>query len=131
MGESSTPSNSHPSVPHRRFIQVCQYRSCRRFYSEAVLATFKQQAGAELMVSASSCLGQCGSGPTVRVAPDNVWYCRVRPADVDEILDQHIAQGKPVKRLLHRRFHPDYGQLMKRLESQQQESDQEQDNEQR
>ena len=125
MGESPAPSNSHQSVPQRRFIQVCQYRSCRRFHSEAVLATFKQQASEELMISASSCLGQCGSGPTVRVAPDNVWYCRVRPADVDEILEQHIHQGKPIKRLLHRRFHPDYGQLLERLETQQNERSQE------
>ena len=102
-------------VPQRRFIQVCQYRSCLRFRSDAVLAALKQHAGPELMVSASSCLGQCGSGPTVRVVPDNVWYCRVYPRDVDEIIAQHIHQGKPVKRLLHRRFHPDYAKLLERL----------------
>ena len=121
MGESSETAHNHQSTPQRRFIQVCQYRSCRRFHSDAVLATFKQKAEADLMVSASSCLGQCGSGPTVRVAPDNVWYCRVRSADVDEILEQHIHQGKPVKRLLHPRFHPDYNRLMEQLESHPQE----------
>lgn len=99
----------------RQFIQVCQYRSCQRFQSADVLAALKQHANDELKVIASSCLGQCGSGPTVRVAPDNVWYCRVRPQDVEEIVEQHIGQGKPVKRLLHPRFHPDYGRLMQQL----------------
>ena len=103
-------------MPNRKFIQVCQYRSCERFQSAEVLAALKQHASPELMVAASSCLGQCGSGPTVRVAPDNVWYCRVRPQDVPEIIEQHIGQGKPVQRLLHPRFHPDYGRLVQQLQ---------------
>ncbi|MEL6935935.1 MAG: (2Fe-2S) ferredoxin domain-containing protein [Cyanobacteria bacterium J06607_17] len=112
------PANPSTNQPPRRFIQVCQYRSCQRFNSAAVLKALKQHASPELMVAASSCLGQCGSGPTVRVVPDNVWYCRVRPQDADEICEQHINQGKPIKRLLHPRFHPDYNRLMQRLESQ-------------
>ena len=105
------------SEPNRRFIQVCQYRSCQRFQSAEVLDALKQHTGSDVRVAASSCLGQCGSGPTVRVTPDNVWYCRVRPQDVDAIVEQHIRQGKPVKRLLHPRFHPDYGRLMQRLQA--------------
>ncbi|MEM9486323.1 MAG: (2Fe-2S) ferredoxin domain-containing protein, partial [Cyanobacteria bacterium P01_F01_bin.116] len=46
---------------------------------------------------------------------DNVWYCRVQPQDVDDIIEQHIHQGQPVKRLLHPRFHPDYSRLIERL----------------
>lgn len=125
MGESPLNPASQPSPP-QRFIQVCQYRSCQRFQSADVLAALKQHAHGDLMVSASSCLGQCGSGPTVRVAPDNVWYCRVRPRDVDVIIEQHIHQGKPIKRLLHPRFHPDYSRLMARLSEQQAEQQAEQ-----
>ncbi len=51
------------------------------------------------IVSTSSCLGPCSMGPVVIVYPDGVWYNRVKPADVNEILDQHIAQGKKVERL--------------------------------
>ncbi|ESA36086.1 2fe-2s ferredoxin [Leptolyngbya sp. Heron Island J] len=118
MSQLPTPESSNQSIAKRRFIQVCQYRSCQRFNAAAVLAELKQHASAELMVAASSCLGQCGSGPTVRVVPDNVWYCRVSPKDVDAIIEQHIRQGSPVKRLLHPRFHPDYERLLERLKSQ-------------
>ncbi len=118
MGNSVSDQPCGLSTPKRRFIQVCQYRSCQRFQSAAVLAALKKHAGPDLMVSASSCLGQCGSGPTVRVVPDNVWYCRVQPQDVDEICEQHIHKGKPIKRLLHPRFHPDYNQLMASLQAQ-------------
>ncbi len=51
------------------------------------------------ILSTSSCLGPCSMGPMVIVYPDGVWYNKVTPADVDEILDQHIAQGKKVDRL--------------------------------
>lgn len=115
MRELESSQRSEPASPRRCFIQVCQYRSCQRFQAAEVLSAFKQHTSPELMVTASSCLGQCGSGPTVRVAPDNVWYCRVCPDDVDDILEQHIHQGKPVKRLLHPRFHPDYSSLIAKL----------------
>ena len=60
------------------------------------------------MVSGSGCLGQCGSGPMVRIAPDNIWYCRVYPKDVKGIIENHIQNNQPVQRLLHPRFHPRY-----------------------
>jgi (2Fe-2S) ferredoxin len=48
----------------------------------------------------SGCLDQCELGPTVVVYPEAVWYGRVTPADVDEIIDSHIIGGKPVERLI-------------------------------
>jgi (2Fe-2S) ferredoxin len=48
----------------------------------------------------SGCLDQCEHGPTVVVYPDGVWYGRVTPDDVEEIIDSHIVNGKPVERLL-------------------------------
>jgi (2Fe-2S) ferredoxin len=38
-------------------------------------------------------------GPVMVVYPDGVWYNKVTPEDVEEILDQHIGQGKKVERL--------------------------------
>jgi (2Fe-2S) ferredoxin len=48
----------------------------------------------------AGCLDQCAHGVTVVVYPEQVWYGRVTPADVDEIIEQHIVGGKPVERLL-------------------------------
>jgi (2Fe-2S) ferredoxin len=47
----------------------------------------------------AGCLDQCEHGPTVVVYPEAVWYGKVTAADVDEIVDSHILQGKPVERL--------------------------------
>jgi len=59
-----------------------------------------------VLVSASDCMGQCSSGPTVYITPDRTWYCRVKPEDVAEIVVQHVQLNQPVERLLHPRFHP-------------------------
>jgi (2Fe-2S) ferredoxin len=33
------------------------------------------------------------------VYPDGVWYAQVRADDVPEIVEEHIVNGRPVKRL--------------------------------
>ena len=96
----------------RRCILVCQHDSCRRNGSEAVLAAFQAEK-LDAVVMGSPCTGQCNVGPTVRVMPDQTWYCRVKPEDVSIIATEHINNhnGEPVKRLLHPRFHPQWDAL--------------------
>lgn len=47
----------------------------------------------------SGCLDQCEHGPNLVVYPDGVWYGGVTAADVDEIVESHIVNGRPVERL--------------------------------
>ena len=90
----------------RYLVTICQHRSCARNGSEQVLAAFQQQQPDRVMVSGCECQGQCGSGPTVRVMPANVWYCQVKPEDVTTIIEQHLTEGgEPVEALLNPRFH--------------------------
>jgi len=35
----------------------------------------------------------------VMIYPDGVWYAQVRAADVPEIIEEHLLQGKVVQRL--------------------------------
>lgn len=84
---------------------VCQYRSCARNGSAEVLEALRA-AVPGVLVTATDCLGQCSSGPTVKVMPDDIWYCQVRGPDVEAIATQHLYGDEPVKRLLHPRFHP-------------------------
>lgn len=48
----------------------------------------------------AGCLDQCEHGPTVVVYPEAVWYGHVMPEDVDEIVSEHLVQGRPVERLM-------------------------------
>ena len=90
----------------RYLVTVCQHRSCARNGSEAVLAAFQAHQSTGVIVSGCECQGQCGSGPTVKVMPDNVWYCQVQPEDVEAIAANHLVpDGQPVERLLNARIH--------------------------
>lgn len=71
-----------------------------------MLAAFQTAVPQGVFASGSECMGQCASGPTVRIMPDNIWYCHVKLSDVAIIVEQHLHADRPVANLLHPRFHP-------------------------
>jgi (2Fe-2S) ferredoxin len=87
-------------------VLVCQHQSCLAQGSAEVLAAFLAQS-ADHSIVASPCQGQCNLGVTVRVLPDEIWYCRVKPTDVKAIV-QSLQTDQTVDRLLHPRFYRTY-----------------------
>ncbi|MFQ5671777.1 MAG: ferredoxin [Nitrospinales bacterium] len=78
--------------------------SCGESGAQALLEKFSMGIESKMLfekaiLSSTSCLGPCSMGPVVIVYPDGVWYNKVKPEDVEEILEQHIVQGKKVERL--------------------------------
>jgi (2Fe-2S) ferredoxin len=57
-------------------------------------------------VNKSGCLDRCAGGPVAVVYPEAVWYTFVDADDIDEIVDSHLRQGRPVERLM---LPPDVG----------------------
>ena len=55
---------------------------------------------AQVIVNRTSCLKHCSRGVTVAVQPDNVWYAKVEPRDLEEICSAHLENGRSVERLL-------------------------------
>jgi len=53
----------------------------------------------KVRVNQSGCLDRCGQGPVCVVYPEGTWYTYTDQKDVDEIIDSHIVNGKPVERL--------------------------------
>ena len=53
----------------------------------------------EVQVSSCGCLGICDSGPVMIVYPEGIWYTRLTPADLPEIVSSHFQSGKKVARL--------------------------------
>lgn len=86
-------------------VLVCQHRSCQEAGSAEVLAAFEAAEISEYKVIAIDCQGQCSSGPTVRILPEETWYCRVKPTDVPVIVEQHLKGGKQVEEKLNCRIH--------------------------
>ena len=97
----------------RHHVFVCENRrpaddprgSCGSKGSEAIREALKDELKrrglkGSVRANAAGCLDACPFGPTVVVYPDGVWYGRVRPEDVAEIVERHIMGGEPVARLM-------------------------------
>lgn len=50
-------------------------------------------------VNKAGCLDRCAGGPVAVVYPEAVWYTFVDKADIDEIVQSHLVDGRPVERL--------------------------------
>ena len=50
-------------------------------------------------INKAGCLGRCGTGASIVVYPEAVWYGRVKLEDIDEIFSEHVLGGRPVERL--------------------------------
>jgi (2Fe-2S) ferredoxin len=79
--------------------------SCAEKGSEEVFDRLKSMVrerglGQRVIVNRTSCLKHCSRGITVAVYPDNVWYSRVTTADLPEIVESHLENGRPLERLL-------------------------------
>ena len=77
---------------------------CAASASGAVLDALNQELAArglrdEVQVTTTNCMGTCENGPVLLAYPEGVWYSKVTPQDVPEIVCTHFAGSKIVKRL--------------------------------
>ncbi len=78
-----------------------------------VLARFKEEvikAGllATVRAQKAGCMETCEEGVSVVVYPEGVWYGRVQPEQVPEIVESHLKNGKPVDK-----YRLDFPRLLK------------------
>lgn len=65
----------------------------------AIVELKKEEEG--IFVSKTGCQGFCQIGPLVTILPEGIFYTRVRPGDVEEIVGVTIKNGEVVERLLY------------------------------
>ena len=86
-------------------LLVCGGSSCSAKDSERIShqlkkELLKQGLDETVQVIMSGCFGLCENGPVVKVVPDGTLYIQVKPADAEEIVEQHVIRGKKVERLI-------------------------------
>ena len=97
--------------PFRFHLFVCTQQkpegvpSCPASGSFAVLGALDREVQArglnhDVQLTTCGCMGLCDEGPVMVAYPAGVWYRRVQPSDVSEIVDTHLRGGKPVDRLV-------------------------------
>ncbi len=80
--------------------------SCAACGAEEVQAYAKKRvkelglSGAgKVRVNKAGCLDRCEEGPVMVIYPEGVWYRYFDESDIDEIIDSHLINGKPVDHL--------------------------------
>lgn len=53
----------------------------------------------KVRINQSGCLDRCDEGPCLVVYPEGTWYTYVDEADIDEIVEEHLKNGRVVERL--------------------------------
>ena len=97
--------------PFRLHLFVCTQQkpegipSCPARGSVAVLGALDreiQERGLnhDVQLTTCGCMGLCDEGPVMVVYPAGVWYRRVQPSDISDIVSTHLGNGKPVNRLV-------------------------------
>ena len=97
---------------YRRHIFFCTNRRqdgspcCQNHDAERMRTYAKQRIKAlgisgpgQVRVNKSGCMDRCSEGPIAVVYPDGVWYSYNDEDDVEEIVQEHLLNGRVVERL--------------------------------
>ena len=82
-------------------------KSCGEARGMALVNAFKEglkkrKLNVMMRAQKTGCFDLCAFGPTVAVYPDGIFYGKVQLEDVDEIIEEHLINDRPVERLIIR-----------------------------
>jgi len=91
----------------RSHLLICGGTGCQSSGSLAVKKTLleeidKRKLTEEVKVVETGCNGFCALGPIMVVYPDGVIYVSIKPADIPELVEEHLIKGRLLERLLYR-----------------------------
>ncbi len=70
-----------------------------RDYTKSRVKQLKLSGPGKVRVNTAGCLDRCDEGPVAVVYPEGVWYSYVDQEDIDEIISEHLQNGRIVERL--------------------------------
>lgn len=69
-------------------------------YMKTKVKSLKLNGAGKVRINRAGCLDRCSVGPVMVVYPEAIWYTFENQADIDEIVESHLVNGKPVNRLM-------------------------------
>ena len=84
----------------KKLVFVCLNVDCRARKASEVMEKLQADLDADenLDVRSYMCFGACHEGPNVIVYPDKVWYAKVKPENVPEVI-AYLRGGKSPQHL--------------------------------
>jgi len=70
-----------------------------RDYAKQKIKDLGLHGEGDIRINMAGCLGRCEQGPVIVVYPEEVWYTYVDEEDIDEIIEEHLLNGRVVERL--------------------------------
>ncbi|SEN72564.1 (2Fe-2S) ferredoxin domain-containing protein [Nitrosomonas marina] len=70
-----------------------------RDYAKDRIKSLRLNGKNKVRINNAGCLDRCDEGPVLVVYPDEVWYTYIDKEDIDEIIDEHLINGRIVERL--------------------------------
>ncbi|QTA88160.1 NADH-quinone oxidoreductase subunit NuoF [Desulfonema magnum] len=61
----------------------------------------RQGLSEEVQIVETGCNGFCTLGPVMLVQPEGIFYQKIKPKDVPEIVEEHLLKGRPVEKLFY------------------------------
>jgi (2Fe-2S) ferredoxin len=78
---------------------ACHNAEAMRDYAKKRVKELELSGPGKVRVNVAGCLDRCQEGPVIVVYPEEVWYTYVDRQDIDEIIDEHLVNGRVVERL--------------------------------
>jgi len=97
-------------------VLICAGTGCMSSGSKKVVTALCEQLAnkgleQEIKIVETGCHGFCEMGPLVIIDPQGVFYIRVQEADVADIVEEHLCNGRIVERLLYKEIGAEKGIL--------------------
>lgn len=70
-----------------------------RQYAKNKIKELNMNGRGKCRINSAGCMDRCAKGPVLAVYPEAVWYSYADKADIDEIIEQHLQNGRVVERL--------------------------------
>ena len=79
----------------------CQRFGARelRYYAKQRCKELGLTGKGRVRINIAGCLDRCAEGPVLAVYPEAVWYTYIDQEDIDEIIVEHLQNGRIVERL--------------------------------
>jgi (2Fe-2S) ferredoxin len=70
-----------------------------REYAKDKVKQLKLSGAGKVRINMAGCLDRCELGPVMVIYPEAVWYTYIDHEDIDEIISEHLQNGRIVERL--------------------------------
>ena len=79
----------------------CISSNCRSIHAELTKLLEKHKLTDKVKVKLTGCIGTCAVGPTLTVEPEGVFYCNLKPENIETIVTEHLVGKKIVEDLCY------------------------------